>query len=254
MPINEYFFLLIKDKIQLNINKNNDLNNDYIPYIEAYFDKNLNFNNDELEKKDQNGKTIFTLEKDKKYTLTISNNDSSIEIPNLLIKYSFSNNKDFSYFELNDNNINYDINRQILSFNQITKKGNNELLSSSEFSVNYNIYIYQKQISKYLVNDEIPLKTIKIDNSQNTEVNISSYLNDEIGTFYINILAEARIKGENINEYILYNEKEIENGMKVIKITNTDFGEENIYNIPKAFFKASIELEDNDNENLDSLY
>ena len=37
--------------------------------------------------------------------------------------------------------------------------------------------------------------------------------------------------------------------MKVINITNTDFGEEKIYNIPKAFFKASIELEDNDNVN-----
>ena len=41
MPINQYLYMIIKDKRELNINKKYGLYEDYNPFIETSFDENI---------------------------------------------------------------------------------------------------------------------------------------------------------------------------------------------------------------------
>ena len=134
------------------------------------------------------------------------------EVPNLLIKYGFSESNTFSYFQLNNSEINYDnLNQNLLLY---PIEINHDF---QWYSIIYNILIYNKNNSYDIISlKEKPVasKTIEIhqrklssnENNDTIPLDISDLLKERYGPYYVNILAEAKLNNnekENY-EFLLY--------------------------------------------------
>ena len=213
MPTNIYLFMMIKDKYKLEIKNNSKFENHF---VEISHDSHLNveYNEKKLDTKTFNGKTFFGLKEGEEiFEFNFTNNDNVVEeVPNLLIKYGFSESKTFSYFQLNNSEINYD------NLNQ------NLLLCPIEinhdfqwYSIIYNILIYNKNNScdvislkeKPVASKTIEIHQRKLSSNENNDtilLDISDLLKERYGAYYVNILAEAKLNNnekENY-EFLLY--------------------------------------------------
>ena len=204
MPINIYLFIFIKVEKKIKLSSENITKS----FIEIANDNNLSVNciNCDDSKKTKDGKTFYT--GDEFIELHFKNNKESGKMPNLLIKQGFLYNEPGLYFSLSNDSINYFYSNKSISFHSLVTSKN---LENSNYSVIYNILIYDKDIG--INNILIKTKPIasKIYNWEKSSTliihnNINDTLIGKYGTLYINILAEAKIKDvENKTyEYLLY--------------------------------------------------
>ena len=207
MPINIYLFMFIKNEFTLEIKKEFE-ESPYKPFVEISHDSNLTvkFNPEKITQKNIHGKTFYGLQNGT-YIFTFNNKESElVNAPNLLIKYGFSEKEDYSHFRLNDSYINYTDSNKNIYFNLIEN-----ISEYSDYSVIYNILIYDEKNSYDKIFEKKVPKESKIYKERNIPISIFDQLEGKIGTFYINILAEAKIKNVNTDnyEYILYECSEI---------------------------------------------
>ena len=201
MPINIYLFMFIKDKKDITITINDEQSSDTYHFIEISNDSNLKIscsNNKNI----VNGKTFYV--GGNTYEFLFQNNDEEPgKMPNLLIKRGVIKSNNFSYFHLNDNNIIYNESKKSISFEQVVPY-NLDL----DYSVIYNILIFDKDIGINNILEKTKPISSKIYNNNNSEIidlNINDILIGKYGNFYINILAEAKTKDEEKSyEYIVY--------------------------------------------------
>ena len=207
MPINIYLFMFIKNESKLKIKKDYE-ESAYKPFVEISHDCNLTvkFNQENITQKNIHGKTLYGLQNGT-YIFTFNNKESEfVKAPNLLIKYGFSEKEDYSYFRLNESKINYTDSNKNIYFNLIEN-----ISEYSDYSVIYNILIYDKKNSYDKIFEKKEPIARKIYKERDIPISIFDQLEGKIGTFYINILAEAKIKNVNTDnyEYILYECSEI---------------------------------------------
>jgi len=207
MPVNIYLFMFIKNEFKLEIKKEYE-ESPYKPFVEISHDSNLivEFNQGNITRKNIHGKTLFGLQNGT-FIFTFNNNESEVvKAPNLLIKYGLSDKENYSHFRLIDSNINYTDSDKNINFNPIEN-----ISEFSDFSVIYNILIYDEKNSYDKIFEK--KKTIgskiykgKMPSNRVIQNSIFDILEGKFGTFYINILAEAKLKNVNTDnyEYILY--------------------------------------------------
>ena len=252
MPININLFMLIKNETNFLIkNKEKSFGS---PFVEIFNDNLLNvtFMDDKIKKIEKNGNTFFIINEGDNFEFTFNAiNDNPEKMPNLLIKYGFS--EFYSYFELNSNSINFDDSDKSITFYPLEINSN-----IPSYSITYNILIYNKNnIRNNMIDKEKPF-AVEIYNdkpsNKDTKRKVKFYsLIGKSGDFNINILAEAKIKkGEVVDnyEYILYknapanaNIKTTEDTILIRKKQNTTK-----YNHSEMVkIKANISLEESDN-------
>ena len=247
MPIDIYVFMFIKNKTHLILDLNHIPKGYHCFFFEKSHDSNLIFgyNDSSIDIQPFGEKTILNLETGNAYDLTFENIESKIgKKPNLLIKFGASKDDCNKYFNLNNDNIIYHEDDEFskkISFNPI------ESPEDLEYSVIYNILIYEQNIScnsiiektepkvnKILLNDTKPSKEI-------FNLNISEILKGIYGPHCINILAE--VKMEDNYEYILYNCTDISVTINTISrnITISDIEDYVDFNYAKdAIIRANI--------------
>ena len=252
MPQDIYLFMFIKDTTHLKVYATEK--GSKRPFLEISHDRLLTVEYDEstIQETKAEGKIFLSLLKDEINVITFKNIGKEELMPNLLFKYSFSlNEHNFSYFELIDNSIKFndeDKSKKMVSFYQIKS-----ISDYTEYSVIYNILIFDKDYDfDGILEKKKPLGHLIYKEQQFSEEMIEANIMEELGLnfgkLYINILAEAKIKNkeEENYEYILYKYKDIFIKAESIKQDITIREKENIsyFNYAENInINATIDLE-----------
>ena len=236
LPINEYLVMTINQETKLILDRKLEVfNNSVIEFVLDYNafgftiisehshnyyinDTLINCLSNDFE---YYGKTILNkkfLDNDKNNKLFLYQKKNFLnEIKNqqLLIKYRLSNSNELYYFNLTNENVEYNSKENTITFRRIEENDIKEI-NEPTFIV-YNIRIFDlsnnsKIFSNDILYNEKPYKIIKYINPDSDIINQIEIPEIPRGLFYISILAEAK-KG-NIHEYFTYKPKEIN------KITN----------------------------------
>ena len=236
LPMNEYLLLLINQKRNISISKTYE-NDQYQPFIEFAL-QNTSINpNSKVDNISNYGKTFYKLGKDQIYTLTLDvNNTKDITdiASNLLIKYGLSNHSDYSYFKINNDNIEYDKIDKTMSFERIMVNNNNQFLydNNDTFYDIYTIKIYQVKDNISFIPETIYENTVfnhsikTIGNSDNNRISYDISFID-YGYYYLSVLAEGRLG--NVYEYLLYKSLYIEKISNLTEENITITYDDNIY-------------------------